>query len=277
MDALQNLVRLKAYLSELAPGGICVAFSGGVDSAVILAAAVSPGTRVHAVTMHTPLHSLKEPEAAEKLATGLGAVHKTITLETLGRWLANNPPDRCYICKKWIFAAIKEYAAENGLDYVLDGTNADDLNEYRPGLKALGELGVKSPLAELGITKDGVRRMAKALGLVVADKPSSPCLATRFPYNTPLEPAMLEKADEMEAFIRKLGAQVVRARVHGDIVRLEVSPERFGDIIAHRDDIVSKVKELGFNYVALDLEGFRSGSMDIFKNLENDAPIRRSV
>jgi uncharacterized protein len=262
MDTTQKLARLRAYIADMAPRGLCVAFSGGVDSAVILALARETGGAVHAVTMHTPFHSLKEPESARKLAEDLGATHAVITLDTLSPELMLNPTDRCYLCKKWIFTALGEYAAAHGLQYVVDGTNADDLNEYRPGLQALKELDVKSPLAQCGVTKEQVREIAAVLGISVAKKPSSPCLATRFPYGTRLARETLQKADEIENFIKALGPQTVRARIHGDTVRVEVPPEDFDVLIRHRKSLAEKVHSCGFIYVTLDLEGFRSGSMD---------------
>jgi uncharacterized protein len=260
-----NVAKLEQFLAPLAPGGLCVAFSGGVDSAVILAAAckVAGAGKVHAVTMQTPFHSPREPEAAAALAGEMGAIHRTITLDELDPALLQNPVDRCYRCKGWVFTTIQTYAAEHGLATVLDGTNADDLGEYRPGLRALKELGVISPLAQLGISKAAVREMAAAQGISVAKKPSAPCLATRFPYNTPIRVESLRIIDELENYLKSLGPQTLRVRVYGDTLRLEVLPEDFPLLLEKRVEIAAKARAAGFLYTTLDLEGFRSGSMDL--------------
>jgi uncharacterized protein len=260
-----NLARLEEFLAPLAPGGLCVAFSGGVDSAVLLAAAckVAGAGKVHAVTMQTPFHSPREPKAAAALAAEMGAIHSVITLEELDPALLQNPADRCYRCKFWVFSTIQRYAAKRGLATVLDGTNAEDLGEYRPGLRALKELGIVSPLAQLGIAKAAVREMAAAQGISVAQKPSAPCLATRFPYDTPIRMEELRIVDELEHYLKSLGPQTLRVRVYGDTLRLEVLPEDFSILIENRADIAAKSREAGFLYVTMDLEGFRSGSMDI--------------
>jgi uncharacterized protein len=242
-----------------------VAFSGGVDSAVLLAAACKAAGvgKVHAVTMQTPFHSPREPEAAAALAGEMGAIHRVITLEELDPALLQNPVDRCYRCKGWVFTTIQAYAAEHGLAAVLDGTNADDLGEYRPGLRALKELGIVSPLARLGISKAAVREMAAAQGISVAKKPSAPCLATRFPYDTPLQVEKLRVVDGLESYLKSLGPQTLRVRVYGDTLRLEVLPEDFSILLEKRVEIAAKAREAGFLYTTLDLEGFRSGSMDL--------------
>lgn len=262
---MKNLAFLKEYLTKLVSGGLCVAFSGGVDSALLLKAACEVCDNVHAVTLHTPLHSPAETKLAENFALDMGANFKLIELEKLPDEIMDNPPDRCYLCKKEIFTRICAYAEQNGVSAVLDGTNADDLTEYRPGLRALSELGVKSPLAELKITKAQARSMARELGLAFAEKPSSPCLATRIPYNVRIEPALLEKIDALESYIKTFGIGTVRARICGDTARLEVLPRDFSVIIDARDKITEKAKLLGFSRLTLDLEGFRSGSFDKVK------------
>lgn len=258
---MDNISKLNKYLKDLAPGGLCVAFSGGVDSAVLLKAACNACDNVHAVMLSTVFHSPREPEAARHFAEGSGSRFTLLNLN-LPSEVMDNPKDRCYLCKKTIFTAIFDYSAQNGLATVLDGTNSDDLNEYRPGLRALTELGVKSPLAELGITKNQVREIAREFGLPVAEKPSSPCLATRIPYNTRIEPQVLEKIDELEAFLKSHGFAVVRARIHGDIVRIEIPPEKFADMLDIREEIVKAAKNMGFAFFTLDLSGFCSGSFD---------------
>lgn len=258
----KQLERLIDTLTKLADGGLCVAFSGGVDSALLLKAACSVTKNVHAVTLYTPFHSPLEPTEAARMAQEWGAVHSVITLEAMPAEVLANPPDRCYLCKRSIFTEIRRYADRHGLAHVLDGTNADDLNEYRPGLRTLVELGVISPLAGLGLSKAEVRTLAAELGLAVAAKPSAPCLATRFPYNEPLHADKLAAVDEIERFVKALGPQVVRARVHGDTIRLEVLPEEFGTVAAQGEALVREAQARGFARITLDLAGYRSGSFD---------------
>lgn len=258
---MNNLKKLTDYLAKLADGGICVAFSGGVDSSVLLKAACEVSKKVHAVTVYSDFHSPIEVAEAEKLAKEYGAVFHLLELK-LPDEVMQNPTDRCYLCKKAIFAAISEYAAANGLAAVLDGTNSDDLNEYRPGLKALTELKIKSPLSELGFSKESVRGLARALQIPVAEKPSSPCLATRIPYNTQIRPETLKKIDELESYLKSLGFAVARARIHDNLVRIEVSEDKLADLLRVRKDVAANAKALGFPHVTIDLQGFRSGSFD---------------
>ena len=262
MPAHDNLKKLGNYLGQRAGQGLCVAFSGGVDSALLLAASVKTGGKVVAVTLHSPLHSPGEPGQASALAKSLGAQHQVLSITDIPQAIQDNPPQRCYLCKKELFAEIFALAKQEGLGAVLDGTNADDLHVYRPGRRALKELGVLSPLAELGFTKAQVREMAAQLELEVAGKPSAPCLATRFPYGVRLTEQGFAKVEKIEAWIKELGLPVVRARIYGDTVRVEVLPEGFERLIARREELAQLVRSLGFNYITLDLEGFRSGSMD---------------
>ncbi|MDL2234443.1 ATP-dependent sacrificial sulfur transferase LarE [Ruminococcaceae bacterium OttesenSCG-928-L11] len=260
---MEQLHRLEQEIAQYAAGGICVAFSGGVDSALLLALANRvTGGKAHAVTVYTPFHSPREPEAAEHIARELGGAHRLITLEKLPDPLHTNPVNRCYLCKRWIFETITDYAKSHGLATIIDGTNADDLQEYRPGLKALAELGIISPLARLEINKATVREIAAQLGVSVAKKPSAPCLATRFPYDTPIDFTRLHKLDEMEEAIRERGIATVRVRTHGDIARIEVPSDSFPQLLQHREQWIALATEAGFTYVTLDMEGFSSGSMD---------------
>lgn len=263
MSASANLTRLMEYLSAHAPKGMCVAFSGGVDSSLLLAACAKAGAPLLAVTIHSPLHSPGEPGEAGAIAAAFGVQHRVLILPEIPENIRYNPPDRCYLCKKELFGQILDLAGKEGLSSVLDGTNADDLNVYRPGLTALRELGILSPLAELGFSKAQVREMAKEMGLQAADKPSAPCMATRFPYGARLTREAMEKAERIESAVKALDVNVVRARIHGDTVRLEAEPESFDKLIAARQELAVLCKSLGFLYVTMDLEGFRSGSMDI--------------
>lgn len=270
---VSDLRKLDDYFAKLADGGLCVAFSGGVDSTVLLKAATMTGRDVHAVTLVSPLHSPTERTEAKRLAEAMGAVHHVLRAD-LPEAVRANTRERCYLCKRDLFFNIQQYARSQGLKWVLDGTNRDDLDAYRPGLRALRELGVLSPLAELGMTKGAVRALAAELGLAVADKPSAPCLATRFPYDTPIDLALLPAVDALEQFLRELGLSQVRARVIGGVARVEALPEQFATLLAQREALLARCRELGFVSASLDLRGFRSGSMDELYQWEQDKEAR---
>lgn len=260
--------QLEALLQNLTREDVCVAFSGGVDSSLLLVmtweAAQKNNTRVYALTMDTVLHPKADLEIARTVLARTGAMHKILTLNELAvPEIKNNPADRCYRCKKELYRRMLQFAEEKGISRLLEGSNEDDLHVYRPGLRAIGELGVRSPLAEMGLTKEEVRFLARDYGIPVADRPSSPCLATRLPYGTEIDLELLRRIDEAEEFLRKLSFYNVRVRVHRDIARLEIDSEEFPQLLKERERIIRKLKELGFPYVTLDLEGFRSGSMDI--------------
>lgn len=264
----EKYTKLKNYMSELTKTNVGVAFSGGVDSALLLKVACDAceenNTSTFAITVITKLHPKNDSEIAEKVANEMGAVYKTVTVDEINdAGIAGNPKNRCYLCKREIFRRIKAKCAEYNVFKVIDGTNADDLKTYRPGIAALKELEIKSPLVELGITKQDVREMSKCLGISVANRPSSPCLATRLPYDTPISYELLEKINVGENYLKDLGFYNVRLRVHGDIVRIEVDKEDIGKIFEHKDTINQYVKDLGFKYVTVDLNGFKSGSMDL--------------
>lgn len=261
--------QLENEIAGLVEGGVCIAFSGGVDSSLILKLACEAGKKlnkqIYAVTFKTKLHPVSDVTISKKVANEMGAIHEIIQInEFENKAILKNPIDRCYQCKKSLFLNLLEFAQNHNLKYVLDGTNADDLNTYRPGVKALKELDVISPLAKLGITKSEVREYARNLNISVASRPSAPCMATRLPYNTEISFELLENIEKGEEFIKGLGIEVVRLRVHGDIVRIEVNKEDLAKLIAHGDAVISYLKSLGFVYITLDLEGFRSGSMDIY-------------
>ena len=265
---METTSRLLEYMQKICSKDVCVAFSGGVDSSVILKAACEAaaayGSKVYAVTFETRLHPKADLPEAQRVAKEAGALHHVIYVNELDNpAILNKPVDRCYLCKKYLFEHLLTFAAEKGIDTVLEGNNADDLLVYRPGTRAVRELGVLSPLAELGITKAQVREIASEMGLSCASRPSSPCLATRLPYGTEISFDLLEKVDAGEQWMQQQGFAVVRLRVHGDILRIEIEKAQFGDFMKKSDVIVQKMKELGFDYVTLDMEGFRSGSMDI--------------
>ena len=245
-----------------------VAFSGGVDSSLLLKLVCEKAkknhTRVYAFTIHTALHPKAELELTERLAHEMGAEHVVIFVNELEEaGIENNPKNRCYLCKKCMFEKVISEAEKRNAVVVLEGTNADDTKEYRPGLTALKELGIQSPLMEAGMTKAEVRILAAEYGVSVADRPSSPCMATRFPYNTKLTLPELQNVERMEAAIHGLGFYNVRTRIHGNLVRIEVDAEHILKAVELKEELVQIGKENGYDYVTVDLEGFRSGSQDL--------------
>lgn len=260
--------QLLELLSSYCAKDVCVAFSGGVDSSLLLVmaceAAKKAGTKVYALTMDTVLHPKADLEIAREVLAHTEAVHQVLTLNELAvPEIRFNPVNRCYLCKKALYSRMLDFAREKGVEVLLEGSNEDDLHVYRPGLQAVRELGVKSPLAECGITKAEVRRMAEEYHIPVAFRPSSPCLATRLPYGTEIDLELLKRIDRGETAIREMGFGNVRIRVHGEILRLEVDTEQLQKVLEHRTEITATLKKMGFSYITLDLEGFRSGSMDL--------------
>lgn len=260
--------KLWNLLKEYRGQGIIVAFSGGTDSSLVLKMVSETcresGGRIYAVTMQTRLHPVSELEAARRTAGEIGAEHIVIQVdELMEAGIRDNPTDRCYRCKRHLFSKMKEKAQELGVQILVEGTNEEDLYVYRPGIRAIREMGIQSPLAKAGLTKAEVRRLAAEYGLSVAEKPASPCLATRFPYGVRLDYREMEKAAKGEEFLKKYGLYNVRLRVHGAVARLEVDEKEFPNVLEHRKDIIRYLKELGYSYITLDLEGFRSGSMDV--------------
>lgn len=263
---------LQKLMEKYTQENVVVAFSGGVDSSLLLKTAcinaVKNGTKVFAVTMHTTLHTMNEIESSKETAGEVGAEHLIISVDELKEaGIENNPVERCYLCKKYLFQKMKDKAESLGVKIILDGTNEDDLHMFRPGLRALKELEIKSPLAESDFSKTDVRKLAEEYGLSVSKKPSTPCLATRFPYGSRLSYEEMKKVEKGEDFLKNLGLYNVRLRIHNDIARIEVDKEDIVKIVVYKEAIISYLKELGYRYITLDLEGFRSGSMDYF--LEN--------
>jgi uncharacterized protein len=253
--------------------GVLVAFSGGVDSTLVAYAAKTVlGDKALAVTANSPLLPPGELEEAKKLAKLMGIRHKIIEVNELeNKHLVENPPNRCYYCKKELMETLLKIASEEGLEVVVDGTNADDMQSYRPGIKALRELGIRSPLAEVGLKKDEIRAISKTLGLPTADKPPVACLASRFPYGRKITPEAVKRVGEAETIVRRLaGVKLVRVRDHGEIARIEIAREERRKLFNEKllDEISKRLKELGFLYVTMELEGYVSGSLDkmVLKN-----------
>lgn len=260
--------KLQKQMLVYAQGDMLVAFSGGVDSSLVLKLAVQAATKtghkVYGIMVHTMLHPMGEVEDARVTAEQIGAEFRVLEIDELkGADILDNPVDRCYRCKKYLFRNLIEEGEKLGVSVMMEGTNEDDLHVYRPGLQAIRELGIHSPLAEAGMTKAEVRRLAEELGVSVSNKPSMPCLATRFPYGTRISYETMRKVDEGEAFIRSLGFYNVRLRIHNDVARIEVDVNEMPHLLEHCEQIVAKLKNLGYDYITVDLEGFRSGSMDL--------------
>ncbi|MCR5406634.1 MAG: ATP-dependent sacrificial sulfur transferase LarE [Lachnospiraceae bacterium] len=264
-DALhEKLRKLKEYLSEL--GSVAVAFSSGVDSTFLLRTAHEVlGDDVIALTARSCSFPGRELKEAEEFCKSEGIRHIIIESEELAiDGFKQNPKNRCYLCKKELFSKMIQTAEEEGIKFVAEGSNLDDNGDYRPGLKAIAELGIKSPLREAGLTKDDIRALSKEMGLKTWDKPSFACLASRFVYGETITEEKLAMVDKAEQLLLDLGFRQVRVRIHGDIARIEILPSEFAKLTedAVRDKVNSTLKNLGFSYVAMDLEGYRSGSMN---------------
>jgi pyridinium-3,5-biscarboxylic acid mononucleotide sulfurtransferase len=240
-----------------------VAFSGGADSALLLAAAREAlGERVLALTVVTPYMVRQEVSDAVALAAELGVRHQLVELP-MPDDMADNPPDRCYRCKRALYSRLIAVADEEGFAPVLDGSNLDDLRDYRPGLRALGELGVRSPFLECGIGKDEVRRLARTLGLPTWRKPTNTCLLTRIPFGRRVAMDVLQRIEEAERLLIARGFDWVRVRCHGDLARIEVAPQLRGRLLGDATAIIAGLEALGFRYVTLDLRGYQLGSMNV--------------
>ncbi len=254
--------RLKSILSTVS--GAVVAFSGGVDSSFLLCTAREViGERVLAVTASSETYLEEEVENARELARAMGVRHLVVrTRETELPAFSSNPPDRCYHCKRELLSTLWDVARAEGLECVLEGSTASDLLEHRPGMRAAAELGVRSPLQEAGLTKAEIRELSRQAGLPTWNKPPMACLASRFPYHTPITEAGLRAVARAERSLRALGVKLVRVRHHGTVARIEVAPEEISTVLGFREEVVRLVKAAGYVYVALDLQGYRSGSMD---------------
>lgn len=265
MDALHEKARrLRGELLRL--GSTAVAFSGGVDSAYLLHMAHETlGDRAIAVTVRASAFPRRETAEAEDFCARRGIRQVWVDLDVLEiPGFAENPPDRCYLCKRQLFRRIQDVAAEQGMAIVSEGSNLDDEGDYRPGMRAIAELGVASPLRTAGLTKADIRALSREAGLPTWAKPSLACLASRFVYGESITREGLERVDRSEQLLAELGFTQARVRVHGTMARIELLPEEFPRLLEpeNRTRVVQTLRGLGFSYVALDLQGYRTGSMN---------------
>lgn len=264
MPLHEKKAKLDAYLKSL--GSVAVAFSGGVDSTFLLRSAFDAlGDKAVAVTARSVTYPLRELEEAKAYCRQNGIRHEVITSEEIDiEGFADNPPDRCYLCKHELFGKIREVADRCGVKYIAEGSNCDDLSDFRPGLKAARDMGILSPLRFAELSKDDIRALSKEMGLPTWNKPSFACLSSRIPYGEKITREKLDAIDQSERFLMELGFRQVRVRHHGKIARIELGRDEIARVFAEglNDTINRKLHEIGFTYVTLDLGGYHTGSMN---------------
>ena len=263
MDINQKHEKLKGVIRPL--GRVLVAFSGGVDSALLLKVCLNElgSDNVLAFIGTSPVHPERETQEAINLAQQLGAgyvVVKTAEMENIN--FTSNPRDRCYHCKSGLLDQAWQIAREHGWNNIVEGSNVDDEGDFRPGSRAVCEKGVLSPLRAAGLKKNDIRELSRVLGLPTHDKPSLACLASRIPYETTITRDILKQIELSEEFLKGLGLRQVRVRYHGDVARIEVEDKDIATVMQHRDEIYEGLRVVGFTYVALDLKGYRTGSLN---------------
>jgi uncharacterized protein len=263
----EKSIKLDSILKDL--NSFVVAFSGGVDSTFLLHRAhILRKSSIIGITIRTAYIPTREIDEAIEFTNSFGIKHKIIDI-AFPEMIKNNPVERCYLCKKTIFTDLLEFANENKYPHVIDGTNADDVSDFRPGIKALKELGIRSPLLEAGLTKKDIRELSKEADLDIWDKPAMACLLTRIPYDTEVSDEALRLVEQAEIMLLEKGFPGTRVRIHGDLARIECLPGYIEKIVRNpeKEQIISDLKKIGFRYVSLDLEGYRTGSSNPENNV----------